>query len=164
MSQQVVSDKREKTLAELVIIVLIIATLMSSFIYYFFKQEQQLTQVGFDAIASTFSTKVTTVHAQWFMDGQPDVVIVYSLAKQKQSIPVNKNGWLDTLNSKTACSSIWQNVIEAPMSFMKSPVAAIEIKREKNQNGHICQYVLPTGEYFEYSSTNGKVSRVMRRN
>jgi len=70
------ADRKERTLAEIVIIVLLSAILMMNFIHYFFKQEDKLTQVAFNRITQSFSTKVTAVHAQWFMDQQPNIVIV----------------------------------------------------------------------------------------
>lgn len=152
------SDKKERSLAEIVIMVIVLAVLMMSFIHYFFKEENQLIKVAFNRLAQNFSTKVTAVHAQWFMDKQPDSVIL-ALPKEKQHINVNSNGWIDTLTNENACADIWKNIIMGPMYFMNSPVSAIEIKTADITVGHVCQFELPSGEYFEYNAESGKVSR-----
>ena len=70
------SDKKERSLVEMVIIVLVLALLMMSFILSFFKQEEKFTEVAYSRLAQNFSTKVTAVHAQWFMDKQPDNIVL----------------------------------------------------------------------------------------
>lgn len=156
------SDKKEKPLAEIVIIVIVLAILMMNFIHYFFKEENQLTKVAFNQLAQNFSTKVTAVHAQWFMDKQPNSVILV-LPKEKQHINVNSNGWIDTLTNKNACVDIWKKIVMGPMYFMNSPVSAVEIRTANITIGHVCQFELPSGEYFEYNAENGKVSQVLSR-
>ena len=76
MTLQQVSDKKGKSMAENLIIVVMVGLLMASFIYYFFKQEAHFTKVGFDAVANSFSARVTGIHAQWFMDNQPRWVVI----------------------------------------------------------------------------------------
>lgn len=164
------SDRKERTLAEIVIIVLLSAILMMSFIYYFFKQEDQLTQVALKRISQSFSTKVTAVHAQWFMDKQPNIVIVKfsdnydQISENKsQAITVNKNGWIDSSDKELACAKIWELVIMEPMKLLNIPISAVEIKKHNMDVGRICQYELPKGEYFQYNSQNGKVSDALQR-
>ena len=163
MARQLIADKRERSLGELTIIVLLVASLMATFIHYFFKQEQQLSHAGFTALANTFSAKATLINAQWYMDNQPTIVMVNTGGSQSQQVPVNNKGWIDSVSGQLVCQSIWQIMLEAPLIFMRAPVSVVEVKREINQQGHICQYGLPSGAYFEYNSANGKVSEVMIR-
>lgn len=163
MTRQTVSDNKEKSLAEIVIIVLIIAILMVSFIHYFFKQEDQLTNVAFSRLAQNFSTKVTVVHAQWFMDKQPNIVII-ALPKEQQKVSVNNNGWIDHLEGNLACSHIWNMVMMEPMFIMKMPISAVEVKKAGINVGRICRFELPSGQYFEYNAHSGKVSNVLSLN
>ena len=157
------SNKKEKSLVEIMIIVIVVAVLMMSFIYYFFKEENKLTKVAFGQLAQNFSTKVTAVHAQWFMDKQPDSVILV-LPNEKQHINLNSNGWIDTLNHDNSCAEIWKKILMGPMYFMNSPVSAVEIRTANITIGHVCQFELPSGLYFEYNAENGKVSQVLSRN
>jgi hypothetical protein len=175
MSRQELSDKKEKSLAELIISGLLIALLMMSFIYYFFKEESQLTKAGYSSLANSFFTRVTTIHAQWYMENKPSKVILTVLDNSNQStgqsgretkkiIPLNKAGWVDvddkakvgTLSS-TACQRIWLLLMETPMSFMRQPISAIEVKENKRKSGRVCRYTIASGEFFEYHSANGKV-------
>lgn len=153
------SDKKERSLVEMVIIVLVLALLMMSFILSFFKQEEKFTEVAYSRLAQNFSTKVTAVHAQWFMDKQPDNIVL-SLPQESQRIYVNRRGWIDTLDNENACANIWKTVIMGPMRFMNSPVSAVEIRSGNIVVGRVCRFELPSGEYFEYSSESGKVSSV----
>ena len=157
------SDKKERTLVEIVLIVLVLAILMMSFIHSFFKQEEKFTEAAYSRLAQNFSTKVTAVHAQWFMDKQPDNIVL-SLPQESQRIYVNRRGWIDTLGNENACANIWKTVIMEPMNFMNSPVSAIEIKSANKTVGRVCRFELATGEYFEYSSENGKVSQILLKN
>jgi len=163
MARQLIADKKERSLGELTIIVLLVASLMATFIHSFFEQEQQLSHAGYTALANTFSAKAILVHAQWYMDNQPTIVMVSSIDGEIQQVAVNNKGWVDSVDDKLICQSIWQSMLEAPLIFMKSPVSVIEVKREINQQGHICQYALPSGAYFEYNTVNGKVSEVILR-
>jgi len=151
---------KERTLAEIVVILVLLAILMMSFIHYFFKQEDNLTNLTFNRLAQSFSAKVTTVHAQWFMDKQPNYVVLV-LTNERQSVYVNHKGWVDTLETTNPCASIWQVVLMKPMVFMNSLVSAIEIKPTDLAFGRKCRFELPSGKYFEYSSANGKVSQVL---
>jgi len=156
------SDKKERSLVEIVIIIVLLAILMMSFIYYFFKQEDQLTKVAFNQMQQNFSTKITTVHAQWFMDKQPTTVLV-ALPKENQKVQVNKKGWIDSISDKSACYNIWQQVMMEPLVVMNQPIAIVEVKNVNMSIGRICQYELPKGEFFEYNSHNGQVSRIQSR-
>ncbi|MDO7084310.1 hypothetical protein WNY51_09965 [Pseudocolwellia sp. AS88] len=157
------SNKKQRTLAEIVIIVVLLAILMMSFIHYFFKQEDQLKQVGFNKVTQSFAGKVTAVHAQWFMDKQPNIVKAV-FDNKVQPIKVNSKGWIDTTDDALACAKIWDIVIMEPMVLMKMPIAAVEVKKHNMDTGRICQFELPLGEYFQYNSQNGKVSGTLSRN
>jgi len=164
------SEKREKSLAEFIAIVALVGVMMAIFINFYIKNESQFTQAGFVAIAQTFNTKVNTVHAQWMMDKQPNIVYLASLNHvQKQAVPVNKSGWIDVQQSQLACETIWQLVMELPINEMKYPISAIEVHTLSNGNesdlkNSECRYVLLDGSYFQYKRTKGKVSKVIMQN
>jgi hypothetical protein len=170
MANQAESNSREKTLGENVIIFALIAILMSSFLYYFFKQEQRLTEVGFDAVARKFSSSVLAIRAQWFMDGQPDEIIIKEKNKPNVTIKVNHKGWIDFNDEKERCQKIWQALMTTDLYFMNQPIAVIEINNVENGSNYteikvlnICRYSLSTGESFDYYLSNGKVSEIILR-
>lgn len=171
------SEKKEQSLAEFVVIVTLVGVMMAVFINYFIKSEAQFTRAGFATLAQSFNTKVNTVHAQWMMDNQPDIVYLASFNEEKkQAIPVNKAGWIDVQQTPLSCEVIWHLVMEVPISSMKFPMSAIEVRtahsehqseyqRERGsaQNSE-CRYVLLDGSYFQYNRAKGKVSKVVRQN
>lgn len=164
MAKQQVSDKNEKSLGEIVIIVLMVAVLMMSFIHYFFKQEEQITSVGFNALLQNFSTKVTAVRAQWFMDKQPNIVNLLS-SQKIQKIYVNSSGWIDTKSSTLACEDIWRVVMGEQVNIMNMAITASEVVNIEVNNTNlspfrVCKYSLPSQESFEYNTADGKVNRV----
>lgn len=164
------SEKKEKSLAEFVVIVALVGVLMAIFINFFNKNEAQFTQAGFTAVAQSFSTKVNTVHAQWLMDRQPNMVYLASLnSKTKQAIPVNKAGWIDVNEKQLACEKIWLLVMEVPISKMSYPISIIEMNilddeklRENNHSNTECRYVLQDGSYFQYNRTKGQVNKEIK--
>jgi hypothetical protein len=167
------SEKNEKSLAEFVVIIALVGMLMAIFINFYIKNESQFTQAGFATIAQTFNTKVNTVHAQWMMDKQPNIVYLASLNNEKkQAVPVNRSGWIDVQQAQLPCEAIWQLVIEVPISAMKFPVSAIEVRtsysEQRRQQGNFesseCRYVLLDGSYFQYNRAKGKVSKVIKVN
>ncbi len=160
------TEKKEKSLAEFVVIVVLVGVLMSVFINYFIRQEAQFSNAGFKSLAQNFTTKVATVHAQWLMDKQPSVVELASInSSVKQSITVNEQGWIDVDNGHLVCESIWQIVMESPLSLMKQSIAAIDVRNFSAQPQQhvslVCRYVLPSGAYFDYNRLNGRVSTVV---
>ena len=167
------SEKKEKSLAEFVVIIALVGVMMAIFINFFIKNEDQFTRAGFATIAQSFNTKVNTVHAQWMMDKQPNIVYLASLNKKnKQAVSVNKSGWIDVQEKQLACEKIWLLVMEAPMSTMSFSVSAIEVHNAYNkdtiadkalENSH-CRYVLLDGSYFQYNRAKGKVSKVVELN
>lgn len=173
MTLQQVSDKKGKSMAENLIIAVMLGLLMASFIYYFFKQEAHFTKVGFESVANSFSARVTGIHAQWFMDNQPRWVVIKETAtlnghRENTRIAVNLAGWVDIptanyLNIENGCQLIWQQVLATPMVYMKKPISAVLVNISANNERHqkisLCQYSLPSGEYFEYQPSNGKVSQ-----
>jgi hypothetical protein len=174
MTRQQVSDKKGKSMAENLIIVAMLGLLMASFIYYFFKQESHFTKVGFDAVANSFSARVTGIHAQWFMDNQPRWVIIKETtnlngSRENIRVAVNSAGWVDIsteeyLTVENGCQLIWQQVLATPMVYMKQPISAVLVNKsvtnERQQKSRSCQYSLPSGVYFEYQPSNGKVSQI----
>jgi hypothetical protein len=140
---------------------------MAVFINYFLKNEAQFTHAGFATLAQNFNTKVSTVHAQWLMDRQPNTVQLVSLnKKEKQAISVNKAGWIDVKQKKYTCAAIWQLVMETPINLMQFSIAALEvdsnINKQYKQKKVQCRYVMLDGSYFQYNRTNGKVSKVIQ--
>ena len=163
------SEKNEKSLAEFVVIVVLVGILMSVFINYYLKQGPQFTNAGFTSLAQNFTTKVATIHAQWLMDKQPNYVSLASINNtNEQLIPVNQWGWVDVKETSLVCEQIWQLVMEAPLTLMKLPIAAIEVRDFANQSKNdpklSCRYVLPNGNYFDYNRVNGRVSTVVTQN
>jgi hypothetical protein len=155
------------------IILVMIGLFMATFIYYFFKQEQHLSQTGFDAVANTFSARLNGIHAQWFMDNQPNWVIikentVINGESKNTSIEVNAKGWVDVstvdmVGNRNNCQIIWQQVLGIPMFYIKQPISAVMVivnTRNNEKKSHVCRYGLPSGEYFDYQPSNGKVSKV----
>ncbi|QBG36602.1 hypothetical protein [Litorilituus sediminis] len=157
-------EKREKSLAEFIVIVILMASLMAIFIYYFFKQEQQVASAGFNNIAQNFNATVLAVHAQWLMAGKPKLVYLAQLnQKDKQRITVNKLGWLDAEPShggSSACHNIWQQTMQTPLSLMKMSIAVVEIQKGSADEFHHCRYLLSSGQYFDYFTGTGKVSKI----
>ncbi len=172
------SEKKEKSLAEFVVIVALVGVLMAIFINFFIKNESQFAQAGFATIAQSFNTKVNAVHAQWLMDKQPNVVYLANLNnKQKQAIPVNRNGWIDVQQTPLACEAIWLLVMEVPITAMKFTVSVIEVritppkqqnKRQNKQKSRLqresseCRYVIPDGRYFQYNRATGRVTSIIK--
>lgn len=163
-------NSREKTLGENVLIIALIAILMSSFLYYFFKQEQQLTEVGFDAVARNFSSSVLAIRAQWFMDGQPDEIILKERDKANITLKVNNQGWIDFKDEKEKCHKIWFILMTTDLYFMNQPIAVLEINTTMNGNHqsdkkliNTCRYSLPSGASFDYDMASGKVSEITKR-
>ena len=157
-------EKREKSLAEFIVIVILMASLMAIFIYYFFKQEQQIANAGFNNIAQSFHSTVLAVHAQWLMEGKPDIVHLAQLnQKGKQPITVNKLGWVDAERNhgnSSACNNIWQQTMQTPLLLMKMSIAVVEIQKGSADEFHHCRYLLSSGQYFDYFSGTGKVSKI----
>lgn len=169
--------KEEKVIGEQVIVIAMVAILMASFLYYFLKQENKLTKTGINSTAITFASKLNAIRAQWFMDKQPNVVKVreYSTGDSEQvliNIPVNKKGWVDVpfQSSKqlvietSACQQIWHYLIDGPLKILNETIVAIEIQHNVGRSNRICRYQLPSGTYFDYSTSNGKVSEVVYSN
>jgi hypothetical protein len=177
MTLQQVSAKKGKSVAENLIILAMVGLLMATFIYYFFKQEEHLSRTGFDSVANTFSARITGIRAQWFMDNKPRWVIikesnVLNGERENKSIEVNSTGWVDVssingLSNLNNCQIIWQQVLETPMVYIKQPISAVMVNINTSESNkkktHLCQYGLPSGEYFEYQPSNGKVSKIKVR-
>jgi competence protein ComGC len=168
MSRKNNVGKRKKSMAEFVVVIIIIAVLMKIFISYFSEQEQHITTTGFTAIAQNFNNTVMVVHAQWFMDKKPNVVWLATQNKiAKIAVTVNKRGWLDTpkktikLTNITPCENIWQLAMSIPMQLMKFSVVAIALHDKTEGDFHQCRYLLPSGQYFEYYSETGQVTKVI---
>lgn len=171
------SEKKDKSLAEFVVIVALIGVMMAVFINFYFKNESQFTHAGFDSVAQIFNTKVSAVHAQWMMDKQPNIVYLATLGSTyKQTIPVNKAGWIDVQKNQLACQAIWQLIMEEPIQENKLAVSALEVhtfydeysnqgeNKAFNFDNSECRYVLPDGSYFQYNRVKGKVSKVIKAN
>ena len=160
MSNKSVLSRRGKTIGENILIVLLIAVLMAMFIYYFFKQEKQLTQVGFEAIANNFAANVTAIRAQWFMDGQPKQLLLKEKNATMLMLPMNKQGWVDSINAQAPCISVWKSIMASELVFMNQPIIVVEIINEENSQKNSCRYSLASGERFDYQPKTGKVSEV----
>ncbi|MEW6981163.1 hypothetical protein AAD001_00770 [Colwelliaceae bacterium 6471] len=168
MTQQMITEKREKTLAEQIMVIVMFALMMAGFISYFLKQETQITSAGFRALANSFATKVIAVRSQWFMDKKPNFIILTTKDtidgtrenSSNQKITVNKKGWIDVSEDNLACEKIWQLTMNLPLNFIKSPIATVEVKNNAEQQtgqGRICRYSVSSTDYFEYHTGSGKV-------
>lgn len=162
MTSQQVSDKNEKSLAERLIVIVIFSSLMAIFIFHFFKNQAQISRIGFESASHIFSSQVNGIRAQWFMDSKPTQVVVknrnlnQTLEEDENItiIPVNENGWVDVSTTSMQCQNIWQHVMGSPLIYLNAPISTILVtSKEKNY----CKFILPTGEYFTYNMTNGKV-------
>jgi len=163
MSRQSQANKKEKSLAENVLIVTLVACLMGTFIYYFFKHEKQLMHVGYNTLARNFSSKVTAIRAQWFMDNQPTLVIIKEGDKASRNISVNSKGWVDYLAERQNCQKVWLAVMENDLTFMNTPIVVVEIKHEQYRLKNVCRYSLVSGESFDYQIESGKVTEVTKK-
>lgn len=151
-------EKREKSMAELLIVVVVFSVLMAIFISYFMPQKARMSHTGFNRLANNFISQLTTVHGQWLMDNKPAVVILSSMSEgKKEHVPVNKLGWIDVNEPAIACQMIWQLALDIPMDFMQSPVSAIEVKNTSQKMGRICRYSVSSITFFEYYTATGKV-------
>lgn len=151
-------EKRERSMAELIVVIVLFSLLMATFISHFMTQKEHISQAGFNRLADNFFSKVNVVRSQWFMENKPSSVMLAAMgSNDKERIPVNQWGWLDVENEPLACQNIWQLALDIPMEFMKSPVSAIEIKSPLKQQGKVCRYGIDSGIYFEYHSYTGKV-------
>lgn len=158
MSVKASIEKRERSLAELVVVIILFTFLMSVFISYFMKQKEQITLTGFNTLANSFVSKLNAVHGQWFMDQKPSVVQLSVMGRaDKEFIPVNKKGWIDVKEEQFACQKIWQVTLATPMEFLKSPVSAVEIKKNEEKRTRYCRYSISSTTYFEYNAQTGKV-------
>ena len=158
MSRADISEKKEKSLAEQLIIVVIISVLMATFWRQFNVNEQAISDTGFKALANSFTTKVQTVHAQWFMDKQPNIVSLKDAQGNVEKISVNQHGWVDTLDDEQRCLKIWQQVMNLPLVFIKQPISVVTIKRAQSAQYPVCRYGLNELSYFEYNIKTGKIT------
>ena len=171
MSRQQQVEKREKSLVELLVVLVLVVVLMASFIFYYFKHQSRVSKVGFHALSHSFSAKLTSVHAQWLMEGKPDMLVLRTALagetkRQQQEIALNAYGWIDAPPGKreglSRCDLIWQLVMDMPMVFLKSPVSSLELRKPlpdaaNGAAGSICRYSLLSGEYFQYHLLSGRV-------
>lgn len=162
MSRTQVAEKKEKSLAELLIIVAIIGVLMAIFIQFFWKQESRIVDTGFTSLGQRFSSGVNIVHGQWLMENKPLIVKLQNItANRIEMIDVNEFGWVDFANDENIiiCQKIWELVMDIPLIFLKKPISAIEIKNKAMKKGRICRYSISTEQFFDYNSATGKISQ-----
>lgn len=167
MTSLEVAEKKEKSLAEILMVVVLVALLMATFIFYFFKHQGQLTRAGFESIAQVFSARVNGIRAQWFMDKQPHLVKIQASnqladGSNEVKVPVNSKGWVDAGSSDLSCQEIWHFVMGSPLVYMKQPIGAVLVGPTYEKMNY-CQYSLSSGEYFTYYRHDGKVSQVQLR-
>jgi len=174
------TNKRERSLGELVIVVLVFSIMMAIFIFYFFKNEDHITEVGFTHLANNFYGQVVLFHSQWFMDGRPKHIITVEIdqitgKKEKRLIALNQWGWVDSDKNTLACKKIWHAVMDMPLRYAKKVVSAVEIKRHTKKivpnikttrinQGRICRFTLQSGQFLEYHTINGQVNSANQLN
>ncbi len=154
-------------MVEFVVVIVVFAVLMKVFLSHFSEQEQNITTAGLTALSQNFNNTVLVVHAQWLMDKQPKTVwLVTQNEKKRLGVTVNKHGWLDVrkqaikLTNISPCEHIWQLAMTIPMELMKFPIAAIALRDKNLDDFRHCRYLLPSGQYFDYYSETGKVTKV----
>ena len=158
---------RDLTLTKVLIVMIILAALMAVFLSYYFKQEQEIKTTALQAVAASFMSQVMVVRSQWLMEKKPQQVIIELKENNKaikKMITVNKQGWIDTLTKNNACEKIWLMVMDRPLAFFNMPIGAVNIKNSQNTETQQCRYSVQNGDYFEYNSANGQVSKVYNKN
>ncbi|MGJ8691089.1 MAG: hypothetical protein ACSHW0_01260 [Thalassotalea sp.] len=164
------SDNVEITLSKIVVVVLLLTILMVFFISYFFKQEQQIEKTGLRSIVSAFTTNVLVVRSQWLMSKKPNIVVLKSQLDFDKKVTikrvtVNKQGWIDVeANSRVnICEDIWLLIMDRPLAFFNMPIGAVLLNQNNKINkGHYCRYTVKNGDYFEYNSANGNISKIVQ--
>lgn len=162
--------KKPVTLSKLLVVILLLCTFMTVFLQVFFSHEESIEQAGLQTIVANFTGKVFLVKSQWLMTSKPNVVVVQVEEKGKkikQEITVNIWGWIDSDSRKNVCEDIWLTVMERPLAFFNMPIGAALINKrdeEKSTNtvGSHCRYTVKTGEYFEYHSGTGAISKILQ--
>ena len=167
------ADKKEKSLAEMIIVIMLVLCLMATFIYYFKKNEKSFLSTGFHNLNQLFIARVNAIRAQWMMDGKPknltiNYLNVNSQASEQQEaiaptkIIINDQGWVDStgIAEDKICQQIWLMVLETPLTIMKRPVSQMLVK-DKNKQMY-CRYQIELGQYFTYHYQTGKVSKVQQ--
>ncbi|WP_440876246.1 hypothetical protein [Thalassotalea sp. PLHSN55] len=158
------TEKNEKSLGEILVIVTMVAILMSVFLYYFFKQEQNYTATGLQSLKNSFASKVRVIHAQWIIDGHPNTVKLKFQHDDKHTlVAVNDLGWVDVPASSLYCENIWAQVMDMPLMLMKSPITAIEVRKQGKHVQKVCRFGVSQHDYFEYNSQNGQVQLVEKQ-
>jgi competence protein ComGC len=153
-------EKRGKAIVELIIVIVFLFLLMITFISHFMTQKEHISEAGFNRIANVFFSQVNVIRSQWLMDRKPKKVRLSVMGKeQKLLMSVNQWGWLDVEDKILVCDKIWQLAVDMPMEFMKSPVSAVQLKTDVEQQGHVCRYGINSGQYFEYRSATGQVTQ-----
>ena len=159
------------TLNKVLVVILLLATLMTVFISYYLEQEKEIETTALKAVAANFISQVTVVRSQWLMDKKPKQVNIEIRDKNtvmKKVMTVNQQGWIDSNHATNACEAIWLMVMDRPLAFFNMPIGAINIKNQRNNvahdNGRKCRYTVKNGDYFEYNSANGQVSKVHNKN
>ncbi|TYK67145.1 hypothetical protein [Colwellia echini] len=152
------TEKKQSSIIEFIIVGVIVLVLMKLLVDIFFSQQDQITDTAFTGVAQNFTSKINVVHGQWFMDKQPNVVVLNSFnGNEKQYIEVNSAGWVDSKDNNLACHHIWLQTLAMPLKVVKSTVIAIEIQNKVIKNGRLCRYSLANGQSFDYRSDTGKV-------
>ncbi|GLX77867.1 hypothetical protein tinsulaeT_12070 [Thalassotalea insulae] len=163
MTAQSEANKRERSLGENVMVVMLVALLMSVFLYYFFQQEKNISQAGFNIAATNFSSKVTAIRAQWFMEHQPAILTIKEQDGGQLKVVLNNKGWIDFGDVADNCRKIWQVLISQELKFINQTVAVIDVVNTENPLFDACRYRLPSGEYFDYFSNTGRVVSATNR-
>lgn len=162
--------KKPVTLNKLLVVILLLFAFMTAFLQVFFSHEESIEQAGLQTIVANFTGKVFLVKSQWLMTSKPNVVVVQVEEKGKkikQKITVNQFGWIDTNNRLNICEDIWLTVMERPLAFFNMPIGAVLINKQYTgkkieHSGYHCRYTVKTGEYFEYHSGTGAISKILQ--
>jgi hypothetical protein len=168
MSVSSASEKKQKSLGEIIIITLLLAVLMTNLVSGFLDQTDYISDAGFARLSTNFFSKVTLVHSKWVIDDKPRWVSLSSTSdlegqnnRSAEYIPVNINGWIDVGGGQLDCYAIWEYALGIPMEFMKKPIIVIEIINNRPDaiggGEHICRYSMQSGMSFDYIPDKGEV-------
>ena len=161
----------ELTMNKVLIVVVLLGILMSVFIHYYLKQREYLESNAIKSMAASFSAQVVAARAQWFIEQQPSTLIMKGYDEDENNftkrVTLNKAGWIDVNDkliqqSQGICQQVWLMVMNRPLVFFKGSITSVLVNKSKNEFGHVCRYIVNSGEYFEYNSENGKVSDIFK--
>lgn len=106
------------TLIELVAVILILSILAAIALPKFLDITDQAHDSAIKAVNGSFSTAVTSVRAQWLVEGGAGSNVSFS----GENVPVSANGWPSPVAGTTDCTDLWGALMHNPPEVI--PLAA----------------------------------------